>query len=212
MLNDICVFDFETTGLDHANDRVIEMAAIRVVNGEIVSQFQTLVKFDGELTEKITEITGITSDMLVGGMEEAAAFITLRRIMGPNSLLVAHNAAFDLQFLHYAMQRIKGITFYNPFIDTLSISRDRYTFRSKEEGHKLEGMCARLGITLTGAHRAFNDVIGCWELLKALHAEAPVDEWVNKLGYMKKFGPEKWYPDHAEIFGMDLKFENRRVG
>lgn len=211
LLNDITCFDFETTGLDHVNDRVIEMAAIRVINGEIVSQFQTLVRFDGELTPKITEITGITADMLVGGMEEKQAFITLRKIMGPDSLLVAHNAAFDLQFLHHAMDRIAGKTFGNPFIDTMTISRERYTYRDKAEGHKLEGMCARLGIKLEGAHRAFNDVIGCWELLKALHAEEPVDKWINMLGYLQKYGPEKWYPAHAEPFGTDLKFEPRRA-
>lgn len=211
MLHDICVFDFETTGLDHANDRVIEMAAMRVIKGEIVSQFQTLVRFDGELAPKITELTGITDEMLVGGMEEKAAFTSLRRMMGPHSLLVAHNAAFDLQFLHYAMQRIGGITFSNPFIDTMTISRERYTYRDKQEGHKLEGMCARLGITLEGAHRAFNDVIGCWELLKALHAAEPVDKWINMLGYLKRYGPEKWYPAHAEPFGTDLQFEPRRA-
>lgn len=206
MLNDICVFDFETTGLDHANDRVIEMAAIRVVNGQIARSFNTLVRFDGVLSPKITEITGITSDMLIGGMEEKDAFITLRRIMGPDTLLVAHNAAFDLQFLHHAMQRIAGKTFANPFIDTLTISRDRHPFP-----HRLEPMCVRYGNKLDGAHRAFNDVMGTWELLKALHAEEPADRWLNQLRYLKKYGPEKWYPEHAVVSGTNNKYEPRAV-
>lgn len=204
MLKDICVFDFETTGLNHAEDRVIEMAAIRVINGEIVSQFQTLVRFDGELTPKITEITGITDDMLMGGMEEKPAFTALRRVMGPNSLLVAHNAAFDLQFLHHAMQRLADKTFSNPFIDTMTISRDRHTYP-----HKLTDMTARYGIELTGAHRALNDVIGCWELLKALHAAEPVDRWVNQLGYLSKYPPPEWIPEYATLFPTENRYEQR---
>ncbi|MDQ0114317.1 3'-5' exonuclease [Paenibacillus harenae] len=194
LINDICVFDFETSGLSPVNERVIEMAAIRVINGITVSEFRTFVKFDGVLAPKITEITGITDADLAGGMDEKQAFIALRKIMGPRSLLVAHNAQFDLAFLHYTMFRIQGITFDNPFIDTLTISRDRTPFP-----HKLENMCDKYAIKLEGAHRALNDVEATLELLKALHNEKPVDEWVNRLAYVPKYGKPDWIPSYAEL-------------
>ncbi|MGO4369347.1 PolC-type DNA polymerase III [Paenibacillus sp. MCAF20] len=194
MLDDICVFDFETSGLDHENDRVIEMAAIRFVDSKTVSEFRTFIKYEGVLAPKITEITGITEEDLAGGMDERTAFLCLRHIMGPSSLLVAHNAVFDLQFLHHAMQRIAGKTFSNPFIDTITISRDRTPFP-----HKLENMCDKYGIKLEGAHRALNDVEATLELLKALHEEKPVNEWVNKLSYVEKYGKPAWIPAYAEL-------------
>lgn len=206
MLDDKCVFDFETSGLDPVNDRVIEMAAIRVVKGKIVTGFNTFVRFDGDLSPKITEITGIKSADLVGGMEEKHAFLNLRRIMGPNTLLVAHNAAFDLAFLHYAMFRIQQITFGNPFLDTLTIARDRTTYP-----HTLTDMCGKYGIELNGAHRALADVEGTLDILNAMHAEQSVDEYVNRLGYMKKYGPPAWSPQHAVLVPMELRYEKRKV-
>ncbi|MGM0882552.1 MAG: 3'-5' exonuclease [Bacillota bacterium] len=206
MLNDICVFDFETTGLDHANDQVIEMAAIRVIKGRIVTSFNTFLRLDRELPAKITELTGITADDLVGGMAEKAAFLCLRHIMGPDSLLVAHNAAFDLQFLHHAMQRLADKTFANPFIDTLTIARDRTTYP-----HKLTNMCDKYGIKLEGAHRALADVEGTLALLQAMNKAHPVDEYVNRLGYLKKHGPPAWIPNHAILIESKLEYEKKAV-
>lgn len=206
MLNDICVFDFETSGLDPVNDRVIEMAAIRVINGITVSEFRTFVKFDGKLVPKITELTGITDEHLINGMEEKQAFLNLRRVMGPQTLLVAHNATFDLAFLHYTMFRISEITFANPFIDTLTIARDRTPYP-----HTLTHMCEKYGVELNGAHRALADVEGTLNLLNAMHAEQPVDEWVNKLSYVEKYGKPAWVPDYAELSPVVWKKERTAI-
>jgi DNA polymerase-3 subunit epsilon len=200
LINNVTVFDFETSGTDPENDRIIEVAAIRCINGEIVSQFQSLVQFEGELPSKITEITGIRQEDLAGGISEDLAFKMLRNL-AQDSLLVAHNAAFDMGFLHFWMQRTGGRTFSNHFIDTMTISRERHPYP-----HKLINMTERYGIELTGAHRALNDVIGTWELLKAMHAEQPIDDWVNRLGYLSKYGPPKWAPNHAKLFGTANRF------
>ncbi|OMF35235.1 DNA polymerase III subunit epsilon [Paenibacillus sp. FSL H8-0548] len=194
MLDDICCFDFETSGLSPVEDRVVEMAAIRVIKGIQVSEFRTFVKYDGKLVPKITELTGITDEHLVNGMDEKQAFLNLRRVMGPQTLLVAHNATFDLAFLHYAMFRISEITFANPFIDTLTIARDRTPYP-----HTLTDMCNKYNIDLNGAHRALADVEGTLALLQAMHAEQPVDNFVNKLSYVEKYGKPVWVPAHAEL-------------
>jgi DNA polymerase III subunit epsilon len=204
LINNITIFDFETTGLNPETDRVIEMAAVRVRNGIVVGEFSTLVNHPEitSLPPKITEITGITTDMMREGISERSAFQMLNRFIG-DSTLVAHNAAFDLSFLHYVLMRLAGRTFDNPFIDTLSICRDRFAYP-----HKLTDMCDRLGIRLDGAHRALNDVYGCWELLKVLHEAEPVDTWMNTLGYLNKYGPPKWVPDYARVIGQNNRYEN----
>lgn len=207
LLNDVTVFDFETTGLDPQDCRVIEMAAVRIRNGVIVGEFSTLVSHQeiAALPDKITEITGITTEMMKSGMDEETAFKILNRMLG-DSLLVAHNAAFDLAFLHFTLQRIARRTFSNQFLDTLTISRERHAFP-----HKLENMCQRYNIALDGAHRALNDVHGCWELLQRLNDESPVDALLNRLAYPRKYSAPDWTPDYAFVYPIDLRFEKREV-
>ncbi|MFF2887043.1 PolC-type DNA polymerase III [Paenibacillus sp. NPDC057967] len=200
------VFDFETSGLDPKNDRVIEMAAIRVVNGEIASEFSTLVQYDGKLAPKITELTGITDDMTAYGMDEDTAFRILNRMIVGDQVLVAHNAQFDLSFLHHSLMRIAGRSFRNDFIDTLTISRERHVYP-----HTLKDMCDRYAIPLVGGHRALNDVIACWELFRTLDEEQPVHDYLNTLGYMRKYGPPKWSPPNAKLNAIDLKYAPREA-
>ncbi|MFD0961009.1 3'-5' exonuclease [Paenibacillus chungangensis] len=198
--NGYTVIDFETSGLDPIKDRVIEIAAIRCINGEIVSEFSTLVRYDDKLSPKITELTGITDEMTAGGMDEDTAFRILNRMIG-NHILIAHNAGFDLGFLHYTLMRLAGRSFHNSFIDTLTISRERHAYP-----HTLKDMCDRYHIPLIGGHRALNDVIACWELFRKLDEEAPVQQHLNKLGYLSKYGPPRWSPPHAELEPIQLKY------
>ncbi|MCD9022927.1 3'-5' exonuclease [Cohnella sp. NL03-T5] len=200
MLDNITVLDFETSGLDPARDRVIEMAAIRCYGGEIVSQFSTLIRFKGALPPKITEITGITSEDLVNGMDEETAFRILNRLIG-DSTIVAHNAMFDLSFLHHTLLRLANRSFNNSFLDTLTISRNRHTYP-----HNLKEMCDRYGIVLEGAHRSINDVYACWKLLEKMNEEKSVESDLNVLGYMKKYGMPKWYPTHASMVPVEIKY------
>jgi DNA polymerase-3 subunit epsilon len=203
MLRNLTIFDFETTGLDPQKDRVIEMAAVRVVDGIIASEFRTFIQYEGRLAAKITEITGITEEDLLTGMDEETAFRILNRFLG-DSVLVAHNAAFDLGFLHHTLKRLAGRSFSNSFIDTLTISRDRTVYP-----YTLGEMCQRYAIELEGAHRALNDVFGCWKLLEAMHNEKSVDTYINKLGFLGKYGPPKWMPDYAVPVSQENRYEDQ---
>jgi DNA polymerase-3 subunit epsilon len=205
MFNNITVFDFETTGLDPQKDRVIEMAAIRIANGQVVGEFSTLVQFNGTLSPKIIELTGITDAALRHGFDEVTAFKVFNRFIG-DSLIVAHNAAFDLGFLHYSLKRLAGRSFSNSFIDTLTVSRDRTFFP-----YKLVDLCQRYDISLVGAHRALSDVYGCWHLYEKLNQEARIDEYLNKLGFMSKYGPPKWTPDYAVLQSQENRYEERQT-
>jgi DNA polymerase-3 subunit epsilon len=205
MFNNITVFDFETTGLDPQKDRVIEMAAIRIANGHVVGEFSTLVQFNGTLSPKIIELTGITDAALQHGFDEVTAFKVFNRFIG-DSLIVAHNAAFDLGFLHYSLKRLAGRSFSNSFIDTLTVSRDRTFFP-----YKLVDLCQRYDISLVGAHRALSDVYGCWHLYEKLNQEVRIDEYLNKLGFMPKYGPPKWKPDYAVLQSQENRYEERQT-
>jgi DNA polymerase III epsilon subunit family exonuclease len=204
LINEITVFDFETSGLDPQKDRVIEMAAIRIANGQIVGEFSTLVQFNGALTPKIKELTGIQDEALKHGFDEVTAFKIFNRFIG-NSVIVAHNAAFDLGFLHHSLMRLAKRSFNNSFIDTLTISRDRTFFP-----YKLIDLCGRYNIELLGAHRALSDVYGCWHLYEALGKEVKMNDYLNKLGYMSKYGPPKWAPDYAVLQAQENRYEERQ--
>lgn len=196
--NNITVFDLETSGLDPQNHKIIEIAAIRVCNGQIVSEFSTLIN-NGPITEEITQLTGITNDQLLTGLSEDSA-MRMFKVFMKDSILVAHNALFDLAFLHFTRMRLFNQSFENDFLDTFTIARDRTPFP-----HKLIQLCERFEIVLEGAHRALNDVRACLKLLEYFDNEEDVTPWINRLGYTKKYGPNAWYPEQALPFEQGYK-------
>lgn len=198
----VTVFDFETSGLDPQKDQVIEIAAIRCKGDKVVSEFSTLVQFDGNLNPKIVELTGIEQEDLHYGLTEDTAFRILNRLL-IDSLLVAHNATFDLAFLHYTLMRLAKRSFSNPFIDTLTISRDLLYYP-----HTLKDTCDHYAVTLEGAHRAMNDVYACWEIYKRFAQEVDLHTYMNRLSYLKKYGPPKWAPPYATLVPTENRYKN----
>ena len=100
----ILVFDFETTGVNPFEDEIIEIGAIKLElinqNYEIVEELSVLVKQDKPLPEKITEITGITDEMLeLDGVSRSEAFQMFKNLYTEDSLLIAYNIQFDIWFL-----------------------------------------------------------------------------------------------------------------
>lgn len=148
----IVVLDFETTGLSTALDRIIEIGAVKMVDGKIVDELSLLCDPGVPLKPKIVEITGITDLMLRGkespsqGVEKLLAFIG-------DAAVCAHNAPFDMGMLLAECERM-GVRFEAPVIDTLTLSRRLYpTLKS----HRLGAVCRLLGVSLKNAHRAVHD-------------------------------------------------------
>lgn len=205
MFSNVIVFDVETTGLSCVRDRIVELAALKIKDGQIVDEFVKLVKIDRELPEFITNLTGITqSELDENGENEKEVFTAFRSFIEDDSLLVAHNAAFDLGFLHHGLLRNDLPAYRNSIIDTLTISRERFTYP-----HKLEDMCNRLGIELTNAHRALADVQATYELLMALRAHGDVTHYVNQIGYLTKYGEPEWAPGYVQLFGTENQYEQK---
>ena len=147
--------DVETTGLDPAGgDKVCEIAIVKTLNGEIVDQFVTLVNPGMAIPPRAVSIHGITDSMV-----RKAPFF--RHIAGEvldflkDSVIVAHNAAFDLGFLEAELRNLMlTLPKYN-VIDTLGIARRYYNFSSNSLGE----IAKNIGIITECEHRALADVM-----------------------------------------------------
>lgn len=147
-----CVFDIETTGLNKKYEKITEIAVCKVKDGKIVDEFTTFVNPEKHIPEEVQNLTHITDDMVKDSptIEEVLPqFIEFTK----DSILVAHNASFDVGFMaHFAAEQKLEFTPY--VIDTLTIARENYT---SVENHKLGTLAEFLGVELEGAHRAIND-------------------------------------------------------
>ena len=122
---EFCVFDTETTGLDPGCEYLTEIGAVLVRNGEVVDEFDTFVKPPKPITPKITELTGITNEMVADAPQEGEALQAFLDFAG-GRVLVAHNAnGFDIRFMRAAARR-SGLKFEPTYIDTLTMAQTMY--------------------------------------------------------------------------------------
>ena len=118
LMDSYVVFDIETTGFNSVNDRIIEIGAVRVVEGEIKETFSEFVNPERPIPYKITQLTTITDDMVKDAPSEEEAVRAFYEFCGTDAVLVAHNANFDAAFIRMAAQR-HDMKFTYPYIDTV---------------------------------------------------------------------------------------------
>lgn len=154
------VFDVETTGLSSMYDTIIELAGVKLHDGEVIDTFESFANPHRTLPDKIIEITGITDDMLVDAPEVNEVLKKFHEWVA-DSALVAHNATFDIGFLNQGYAKIDIPKISNPIIDTLELAR----FLLPELGnHRLNTLCKHLKVELTQHHRAIYDAEATAEL------------------------------------------------
>ncbi|MBQ9737809.1 MAG: PHP domain-containing protein, partial [Clostridia bacterium] len=146
------VFDIETTGLSPQKEAITEIGAVKLMDGEVVDTFSKLVNPNQSIPQKITEITGITDDMVKDAPSIEQILPLFLEFCGKNPV-VAHNASFDVSFIKAAAERLE-ITFDNPVIDTVGLSKELFPNENK---HNLEAVCRRMEVSLTNHHRALDD-------------------------------------------------------
>ncbi|MFV0424563.1 MAG: PolC-type DNA polymerase III, partial [Bacilli bacterium] len=157
------VFDFETTGLNaYGNDRIVEVGAAKIKNGEIIDTFDKLCNPGVELSEKITEITGIKNSMLIGKPSEEVVLSEFKEWV-EDFALVAHNANFDYGFLKSAYKRFNFGEVSNVIIDTLELSR---VLNPQWGRHGLAALVKRYKIKLENHHRACDDAVATAHVFK----------------------------------------------
>lgn len=148
----IVVLDFETTGLNPKTERVTEIGAVRIKNGQVVEEFDMMVNPEKPIPDEVVNLTGITDSMVRDAEKAATAIPKLIDFIG-DCAVAAHNASFDMRFLNAELSRI-GRKFTTPVIDTLEFSRRLYP---NLKSHRLKAVCKSLGISLKNAHRAVHD-------------------------------------------------------
>jgi DNA polymerase-3 subunit epsilon len=162
------VFDTETTGLDPSHgDEIIAIGAARIVNGRLLRSetFDQLIDPRRSVPAESIAIHGITPDMLAGQPVIDEVLPAFARFV-EDTVLVAHNAAFDMRFLQLKEART-GIRFVQPVLDTLLLSAVAHPGYDASE-HKLETMAARFGVDVIGRHTALGDAIVTSELFLKL--------------------------------------------
>ncbi|RXT15151.1 PolC-type DNA polymerase III [Ammoniphilus sp. CFH 90114] len=147
------VFDVETTGLSVVYNQIIELAAVKVRNGEIIDRFERFANPHENLTNTIIELTGITDDMLVDAPEIDQVLNDFREFVG-DAVLVAHNAKFDMGFVNTGYRKLNQPELKNSVIDTLELAR----FLLPElKNHRLNTISNYLNVELVSHHRAVYD-------------------------------------------------------
>lgn len=167
MIQDYVCLDLETTGLDPKVDKIIEIGAVRVENGEIVDTFQSFVNPGRMLSEKITELTGISDEDLKNAPSIEEVLPKFLEFSGDLCLL-GHSVLFDYSFIKKAFVNMDGKNKYEKEgIDTLKISRKHL---ASLESRRLSYLCAYYKIEQK-AHRALEDAIATHKLYWKLTAD-----------------------------------------
>ncbi|RKQ37516.1 PolC-type DNA polymerase III [Oceanobacillus halophilus] len=147
------VFDVETTGLSAVYDTIIELAAVKIHKGDIVDRFEAFANPHHPLSQTTIDLTGITDDMVQNAPEVEEVLKDFHAWM-EDSILVAHNASFDMGFLNQGFKKIDYEKASNPVIDTLELARFLYP---ELKNHRLNTLSKHLDVELTQHHRAIYD-------------------------------------------------------
>ncbi len=148
-----CVLDIETTGLSYRTEKITEFGAIKIKNGEIIDTFECFVNPEKPIPYEVIKVTHITDDMVRDAETIDQVLPKFLEFIG-DSVLVAHNANFDIGFIrHFAEEQ--GYKLNNTYIDTLAIAREMFPDYKK---HKLGIIADNLGIRVDVTHRALDDV------------------------------------------------------
>ncbi|KEO82970.1 PolC-type DNA polymerase III [Tumebacillus flagellatus] len=149
------VFDTETTGLNAAENTIIEIAAVKMKGREIVGEWTELIDPGVPISAKITELTHITNDMVRGKRKIDEVLPEFRNYVG-DAILVAHNAEFDLGFIRACAKRSGMADWDNLFLDTLPLARKLYPH---EKNYRLGTLAKKFEVDLLNAHRALDDTV-----------------------------------------------------
>lgn len=175
MIRDYVCLDIETTGCQSKWSKIIEIGAVKVKNGEIVDTFSELINPGVVVSEFITELTGISNDMVSDKPGIDQVMPRFIEFVGDN-IIMGHNLMFDFSFLKQNAENL-GMSFEKEGIDTLKISR---AVLKELHSRKLDYLCEYFEIKDENHHRAYNDAMVTSQLYEILL--------------------EKYYETNSEVF------------
>ena len=175
------VFDFETTGLDTRNARIIEIGAIKYIGKKEVARFSQLINPNQALSSDITRITGIDDSMLVGKPQMQDVLPQFHDFLR-GSIGVAHNAEFDLGMLYHESNRL-GISCDYTVICTLKLARAFV----KIESRNLDALSKHFGLEFESRHRSIGDILVTAQVLWKILEEHPELQTMAHLAPYREF-------------------------
>ena len=161
------VFDIETTGLNTDKDRIIELGAVRVLDGKVIGVFEKLINPGIVISDRITSINGISNEMVKDADYPGVVLSEFNRFINGVEFLVGHNAYyFDYPFLQSEFKRnfVKHNKLYVK--DTMFLAKKKIP---RFNSYSLKNLTAHLGIENKTAHRALSDVYATYELFVELN-------------------------------------------
>ncbi len=176
------VFDIETTGFSSIKDKIIEIGAVKVANGEIVDKFSTFVNPKRPIPFEITKLTGITDEMVMDYPEIGEILPQFLEFVG-DGVLVAHNAGFDVGFIEQNC-RYMEIDPYFVYVDTVALARVLLPTLSK---YKLNIVAKALGNSHETHHSAVDDAGATAEIFVKF-VQMLTEENATTLKEMNRFG------------------------
>jgi len=195
------VFDVETTGLSAIYDNIIELAGVKMHKGNVIEEFQEFIDPGHPLSETTVQLTGITDEMVKGSKTEEEVLKAFKEF-AEGTILVAHNASFDMGFLNTAYKKHDLGQSNLPVIDTLEFSRFvNPTFKS----HRLNTLAKRFKVNLEQHHRAIYDAQTTGNLLWIFVKKAKEEhniEYHNQLNNFMGQGDsyKRSRPSHVTIW------------
>lgn len=164
------VLDTETTGLDYTKEKMVEFAALRLENGKIKAEYQTLINPQQHIRKSSMAIHGITAEMVADAPTEEEAMPGILEFIGDYPI-VAHNAIFDYTFINEASKRVTGKEINNARIDSQQMFKEVYP---DLDSHGLEALTNKFNVELKNHHRAMADTMGlalAYPTLKKLYLQ-----------------------------------------
>lgn len=196
----IIFFDTETTGLNSSDSKIIELAMLTVDNNYVTEEYDKFININERLSEEITELTGITDEMLINdGVSEKTIADDLKERLTPGTLMIAHNAQFDLSFIYELLNRHYPDDAYSilaklDWIDSLTVLKDR-----KKYPHKLQDAVEHYNIGDVNYHRAIDDTKALLEVTSAMKNERDdLSDYCNVFGFNPKYGVSGFKFDFIE--------------
>lgn len=170
------IVDFETTGLEPRLDRIIEMGAVRVLDGQIVGEWDVLLNPGIYIPQEATNINGITNELVESAPQFSEKIQEFLDFIGEESVFVAHNADFDLAFLNESLKRMGRDPICNSNLCTFKLAKHLMPYLPK---YGVGALAEHFNIALPQAHRALHD------------ARATAEIFIRFYGSMKERGVSK---------------------
>ncbi len=155
------VLDFETTGLNCLSDSIIEMGAVRVVEGKVMGAFRSLIDPGIPIPYEASTVNGITDDMVRGQPLLEHMLPVFMEFIDGSFALIAHNAEFDIGFLSAALQKHGLAPWRGGVIDSKAVAKQTFP---NQESYSLQRLAQSLHLKRGIAHRALDDALLCMRL------------------------------------------------